>query len=642
MKKMLRRISLGVIIISVVYWGVFILMNPIYGKALLDDFAYSQTVKHLVVDGYLKISEWSTATLIFQAYWGTLFSKIFGFSFKALTISTVTIFYFGILAFYGILRRLNVGRFESTVFSILYFAFPWNLLFAYSFMTDIPFISLFMISLYFYICGFEKNELSKLLIGSVFLSFSFLVRQTAIIIVPSILIIFVFKAANDKNFKRLLKYIIWSLAIPIVTILTYSYWLSLDGNKTLAQIFSWDKGTLYILKNLIWPQSLQKVGMVSRYYAETFNRIGIYFAEVVGLIWPAFLIYKLKLDHIKKSFKFMNVVFFILVAGLIAFVFYLPPYSKMIFPKFEGAFFPIEIFSFINFWGGHDAIWYRILWDRSVLLSIPFASIMLLSLGRSFWKKYFYLKPRMPIYFYVGAVVLDIAYFSVYFYKIYLNDSPKYSINEIVTGSWLFLVTLAILVALVVSAGFFVRIRKFDLKRSIELFLFINFISIFLITITLPYVWFEYVISFVPFVFIGLALFAKKFGLNKFLSVLAVLFVLFISFINTKIFHTTNGVVWVTAEKLVKTGIQPKNVQIYEFAWYPWWYYEDTFRATLSKYDENKFQVLKLKTWEDPKLSDLNYTVQFVRNNSQCGNTAILGTKVDTLFVHGIACATSP
>ncbi len=114
----------GFFAITAVYVGICIVMLPLYNKAYLDDFAYAQTVRNFVNTGILKISDWTAVTLIFQVFWGALFSRIFGFSLASLQLSTIVLLYFGLVAFYFILREIQLDDTISALFTLALLSFP--------------------------------------------------------------------------------------------------------------------------------------------------------------------------------------------------------------------------------------------------------------------------------------------------------------------------------------------------------------------------------------------------------------------------------------------------------------------------------------------------------------------------------------
>src|SRR6266487_3027811 len=108
---------------------------------IADDWLYARMVKSLVELGQLQISPWSSATFVLQAYWGALFAQLFGFSHSVLRASTLLLGALGVLAFYLLLRDL-LDRRRALLGALLLLANPLYVHLSYTFLTDIPFLTL--------------------------------------------------------------------------------------------------------------------------------------------------------------------------------------------------------------------------------------------------------------------------------------------------------------------------------------------------------------------------------------------------------------------------------------------------------------------------------------------------------------------
>ena len=71
-------------------WIISLLLVNITGEfALIDDWAYSKSVRDFSEYGIFKIYDRIAITFVSNLLWGSLFTKIFGFSFFVLRMSTV-------------------------------------------------------------------------------------------------------------------------------------------------------------------------------------------------------------------------------------------------------------------------------------------------------------------------------------------------------------------------------------------------------------------------------------------------------------------------------------------------------------------------------------------------------------------------
>ena len=100
----------------IVFWAIiFFFIDPLHDFPLNDDWSFSLTVKYLVKTGEFLPQDWLAFPLNTQALWGALFCLPYGFSFEALTISTIVLGLIGILVTYYIVLELS----RQTVFAFL-------------------------------------------------------------------------------------------------------------------------------------------------------------------------------------------------------------------------------------------------------------------------------------------------------------------------------------------------------------------------------------------------------------------------------------------------------------------------------------------------------------------------------------------
>jgi len=198
-----------------IFFITILIVNPIGNFPLNDDWAYFYSVKTLIEKGILKISDWASPSLVFQILAGTLFCKIFSLSYTTLRVLTLLFSFSGILFFYFLLNKLNSKK--PLLFSLLFFLNPLYLVLSFTFMTDIYYISLTIISLYFYFSGYKKNKISLTILGSIFASFSILVRQIGVFTPFSV---FLFYLVKEKKIR------IETFILPLITFTFYSYWFN--------------------------------------------------------------------------------------------------------------------------------------------------------------------------------------------------------------------------------------------------------------------------------------------------------------------------------------------------------------------------------------------------------------------------------
>jgi hypothetical protein len=103
-----------------------------------------------------------------------------------LRVSTLVLVLLGIVAFFVTLRVLNVDRFPAGLATLTLFFNPVVFVLAYSFMTDVPFLSVMNMAILCYVLWVQRRRPIFLGLGSLFAIASFLIRQigAAVALVP--------------------------------------------------------------------------------------------------------------------------------------------------------------------------------------------------------------------------------------------------------------------------------------------------------------------------------------------------------------------------------------------------------------------------------------------------------------------------
>lgn len=171
------------VLLMVAIWIVVaLLIDPRGEFPLNDDWAYAAAVKTLLGGGGIRLSGWTAPNLIAQVFWGALFCLPFGFSFTALRISTLVLGLIGVLAVYGLLREGDADH-GTALFGALLLAFnPLYLVLSYTFMSDVPFIAVSVLSFYFLVRGMRKSSGVEMVAGLLLACVALLIRQTGLAI----------------------------------------------------------------------------------------------------------------------------------------------------------------------------------------------------------------------------------------------------------------------------------------------------------------------------------------------------------------------------------------------------------------------------------------------------------------------------
>jgi hypothetical protein len=198
--------------------AVVFLANPSGDFPLNDDWSYSRAVETLVDHHRLQFTDFTSVTLIAQVLWGALFCLPFGFSFLALRLSTLTLGALGIVATYLLLREVRANRQTALLAASVLALNPLYFSLSFTFMTDVPFVAVSMLSLLFFVRAFRTESMLDIAAGYSLATVAILIRQNAAVLPVAFAIAYLFK---HRLRRRALAYGIVPLAIELVLIGSY-------------------------------------------------------------------------------------------------------------------------------------------------------------------------------------------------------------------------------------------------------------------------------------------------------------------------------------------------------------------------------------------------------------------------------------
>ncbi len=115
-------------------------------------------------------------------FWGALFCLPSGFSFTALRVSTLVLGLIGVLTAYGLFLEIGATC-GVALFGALSFGMnPLYLVLSYTYMTDVPFLTFCLLSLYFLLRAMRTNSTWEMAIGLMFACVALLIRQSGLAI----------------------------------------------------------------------------------------------------------------------------------------------------------------------------------------------------------------------------------------------------------------------------------------------------------------------------------------------------------------------------------------------------------------------------------------------------------------------------
>jgi Dolichyl-phosphate-mannose-protein mannosyltransferase len=132
--------------------------HPILEMGGNDDWSYAFSARVLADTGHIAYNGWATAMLGWQLYWGTLFIKIFGFSFFILRVSTLMIAMLSLALLQRIFVRLGINTWNSTIATLSVGFSPVFFILGFSFMSDIPGLFCLLVCLYLCIRALQSGS----------------------------------------------------------------------------------------------------------------------------------------------------------------------------------------------------------------------------------------------------------------------------------------------------------------------------------------------------------------------------------------------------------------------------------------------------------------------------------------------------
>ena len=254
--SILNHIFLVDILILTLLWiGAIILVNPVGNFPLNDDWSYGNAVRGIIEGRTFRPSGWTGMTLFSQALWGSLFCLPFGFSFTALRFSTLSLACVGLLGTYVLLSLIRTPRWLAILGALLLAFNPIYFALSFTFMTDVPFTVFTILGLIFLIRRLQVESDLYLVIGTLMVTAAILCRQLGLFL--PLAFAFVFFIQHGVSWRTFVQ-ALGPLSIGVGALIGYENWLEVTNN--LPEMYRAEIATLLDIlrepKNLI--QSLKR------------------------------------------------------------------------------------------------------------------------------------------------------------------------------------------------------------------------------------------------------------------------------------------------------------------------------------------------------------------------------------------------
>jgi hypothetical protein len=244
-----RSDLIAILILAVIFICLTIFLYSFGNYPLDDDWSYMWAVKNFYSTGQIRFTDWTAPTLVSQVWWGWIFSHLFGFSFESLRLSILVISFIGFTFFYLLLRELGQTGSLSLSIVLLVLVNPFSYPLNFTFFTDIPFLSLLIISAYLYLRGEKDNRNFYLFLGSLSSSLALLIRQNGLLIPLSV---FLYLMVREKDKKRGIQKGFITIILPLATFAIFTYWFNVIHGQTAESL----KHSSELKETLLHPQLL--------------------------------------------------------------------------------------------------------------------------------------------------------------------------------------------------------------------------------------------------------------------------------------------------------------------------------------------------------------------------------------------------
>jgi hypothetical protein len=237
------------------------IVNPFREMPFDDDWAFSETVKHLLETGQYRLNEWLAPNMPFQTVWGALFCLPFGYSFSALRISTVVMSVIGLVAFRELAREHGLSRGAANLLTLCLASSPLFFKLSLTYLSELPFLAMTILSLLLYTRALRSGRWVDWVAASVTTSATIFIRQFGMAILGGLALVWLL---DRRRFERFGQYFAGAL-LPVASTLfqLQQGWNHSNWAQTLLlrrqKVFFWGGD---VVKTLPWriPVAVDYIG----------------------------------------------------------------------------------------------------------------------------------------------------------------------------------------------------------------------------------------------------------------------------------------------------------------------------------------------------------------------------------------------
>jgi hypothetical protein len=243
--------------------GALALVRPFGDFPLNDDWAYASSVRTLLDDGRLQLSDWVPASTVFHILWGGAWSFATGETHLALRLSVVFWLALGACLLAATARRLGASEGVAALGGLTFAASPLALSFGFTYHTDVPFISLGIATLYTLLRYDDDGTLGWLWLSSACAAAAITTRQIGVGFEAGIIGLLLWRRQGGAT--------TWLAALMLPASATASYlaWIEWLHEATWAMdAYLLEDSMAYLAQPSVWiPETLRRILAASAYAA---------------------------------------------------------------------------------------------------------------------------------------------------------------------------------------------------------------------------------------------------------------------------------------------------------------------------------------------------------------------------------------
>ena len=274
-----------IILLLILLTTILIIGRP-YNLFVNDDGIFIRNVKNFF-DGNYSLHPLTAPTFYLQAVTGLITTKVFGFSVENLRLLNIFLGLITSILTFIFLSKISNNKLNSLILTLTFYSNPFFWFLSYSYMTDIHFFLLAIISLILFYKYLINQTYKNVFFVAIAISLLFLVRQLGLIFAFGFFasIFIINKKIKPKDFLILL--------IPALTYLWYQLF-------AITPEYA-EAGIIDTLKNLLDYEFMTKV-----FLTRVFNS-SVYIGLFILPLTPIFILnYKKSVNLFKARYIFIT------------------------------------------------------------------------------------------------------------------------------------------------------------------------------------------------------------------------------------------------------------------------------------------------------------------------------------------------